>query len=79
MKATNLVRKIDDLGRISIPIKVRNQCEIKTNDPLEIQVDGDSVILQKYKEKCVFCRSSEYIMNFKGKNVCKECINKIKG
>lgn len=79
MKATNQVRKIDDLGRISIPIKVRNQCEIKTNDPLEIQVDGDSIILQKYKEKCVFCRNSEYIMNFKGKNVCKECINIIKG
>lgn len=49
MKSTGILRKIDPLGRIVIPRETRRMLEIKEKDPIEIFVDGESIILQKYK------------------------------
>lgn len=74
MKATGIVRKVDDLGRIVIPIELRRILSIEIKDPVEIYVDGEFVRLKKYSPQCVLCSSKEEIVSFKGRNVCKKCI-----
>lgn len=79
MKATGIVRKVDGLGRMVIPKEIRRTYGMKKKTDIEIYVDGDEIILQIYKPKCVFCKSDEITVEFKGKTVCGECLTKIKG
>lgn len=74
MKATGIVRKVDELGRIVLPIELRRTLDIAEHDPLEIYVDGPSIILNKYQPACIFCGDSREITSFKGKNVCVSCL-----
>lgn len=74
MKSTGIVRKVDDLGRIVLPIELRRMLDIGERDELEIYMDGDKIVLQKYEPSCVFCSSSQGLLTFKGKNVCPTCI-----
>ena len=78
MKSTGIVRKVDELGRIVLPIEMRRTLDIAERDALEIYVDGPSVILKKYAPSCVFCDSVENITLFHGKNLCPNCIREIK-
>ena len=78
MKATGIVRKVDELGRIVLPIELRRTLNIEIKDPLEIYVDGESIMLKKYQPACVFCGSSDNIKQIKGKNVCEKCLNEMK-
>ena len=78
MKSTGIVRKVDELGRIVLPIEMRRTLDIAEKDPVEIYVEGDSVILRKYQASCVFCDSVKGITDFKGRNVCAACIAKLK-
>ena len=78
MKSTGIVRNIDELGRIVIPKEMRKKMDIESSDPIEIYVEGDKIILQKYKNACTFCGSSDSLIAFKGKNLCAECIKEIK-
>lgn len=78
MKATGILRKIDRLGRIVIPMEIRNKLEIAENDPLEIHVEGSSIVLRKYEPDCTFCGSSRNVVEYKGKNVCEKCISELK-
>ena len=79
MKSTGIVRKVDELGRIVLPIEMRRTLDIAEKDSLEIYVEGASIILKKYKPSCIFCDSSKEIMLFKGKNVCPKCMKELKG
>lgn len=78
MKSTGIVRKVDELGRIVLPIEMRRTLDISERDALEIYVEGSSVILKKYKPSCIFCDSSKDITQFKGKNVCPKCLKELK-
>lgn len=78
MKATGILRKIDGLGRIVIPMEIRNKLEISQNDPLEIHVEGNSIVLRKYEPDCTFCGSSKNVVEYKGKNVCEKCLKELK-
>lgn len=73
MKATGIVRRVDDLGRIVIPKETRRIFDIDEGDPLEIFVENDRIILRKYQPACVFCGGADDVRPFKGKNVCREC------
>ena len=73
MKATGIVRKVDELGRIVLPIELRRTLDIEEKDALEIYVDGNSVILRKYAPTCVFCGGEEGLGHFKGKTICAKC------
>ena len=73
MKSTGMVRKIDELGRIVIPIEIRNTLGIESRDSLEIFVEGDKIVLAKYQPACLFCGSSQGLTVYRGKNVCREC------
>lgn len=77
MKSTGIVRRVDELGRIVLPIELRRTLEISEKDSLEIYVDGDTVILQKYEPSCIFCGNAKDVENFKGKNVCSACIKEL--
>ena len=76
MKSTGVVRKVDELGRLTIPKEIRKQLNIKDNvDSFEMFTEGNTLILRKYAPSCVFCNSFETDMvSFKGMNVCKACI-----
>lgn len=78
MKATGIVRKVDELGRIVLPIELRRNLNIEIKDPLEIFVDGDSIVLKAYRPCCVFCGEGENVVSYMGKNVCKACIEQLK-
>ena len=77
MKATGVLRKIDGLGRIVIPMEMRNKLDISTNDPLEIHVEGSQIVLKKYDPDCTFCGSTKNVTKLKGKNVYEKCIKEI--
>ena len=75
MKSTGIVRKVDELGRVVLPIELRRTLGIDEKDALEIYVDREKIILKKYEPACVFCGNAEDVVNFKGKNICSECTN----
>ena len=73
MKSTGIVRKVDELGRVVIPIELRRTLGIELKDPLEIYVEGEHIIFKKYEPACVFCGYARELVNYKGKNVCVDC------
>lgn len=74
MKATGVVRPVDGLGRIVLPIELRKNLGINEKDSLEIFVDSDKIILKKYEPDCIFCGEASGVRNYKGKLVCKHCM-----
>lgn len=78
MKSTGIVRKVDELGRVVIPIELRRTMQIEEKDALEIYVDGEKIILKKYQPACIFCGSADGIRNFKEKNICRHCLETIR-
>ena len=78
MKSTGIVRKVDELGRIVLPIEMRRTLDIEEKDALEIYVEGSSVILKKFKPSCIFCDTTKDIVVFKGKNICPKCLKELK-
>ena len=77
MKSTGMFRKVDELGRVVIPIEIRNQFNIMEKDPIEIYVEGSRIILKKIEKTCTFCNNSEDLLTFNDKLICKECKEKI--
>lgn len=77
MKSTGIVRRVDELGRIVLPIEMRRTLDIKEKDALEIYVEGESIILRKFQEACIFCDSTKDVVSFRGRYICGECISKI--
>lgn len=78
MKSTGIVRKVDELGRIVVPMELRKIMDIKEKDPIEIFTDGDCIILKKFTDSCIFCGSAENAVRYEGKIICKDCLTKLK-
>lgn len=74
MKPAGVVRKVDQLGRIVLPKSLRKRYLMNEGDPVEIFVQGDHIILERYHPKCVFCSSMNEVTEFKEKFVCGECM-----
>jgi len=77
MKSTGIVRRVDELGRVVLPIELRNKFGITEKDPMEIYVDGTNIILKKYEPDCFFCGNGKKLVNFSGKMICEKCAVKI--
>jgi len=73
MKATGIVRKIDDMGRLVIPIETRRMLDIKEGDPLEMYMEADAIVVKKFQPSCVFCGSDKRLVEHMGRNVCIDC------
>jgi transcriptional pleiotropic regulator of transition state genes len=78
MKSTGIVRKIDELGRIVLPIELRRTLDIAERDSLEIYVDDGAIILKKYEPACIFCGDAKGVGNYKGKNICSSCMRELR-
>ena len=78
MKSTGVVRKLDDLGRIVIPIELRRTMDIGLRDTLEIFVEDDKIILKKYHPACIFCYDARDVIYYKDKLICKRCLEELK-
>ena len=78
MKSTGIVRKVDELGRIVIPIELRRTLDIDIKDAVEIYVNGDEIVLKKFQSSCVFCGSNQDVQIFHDKYICKHCIEEIR-
>jgi len=79
VKSTGIVRKVDELGRVVLPIELRRTLDIAEKDALEIYVDGATIILRKYEPACIFCDSAKDITVYKGKNICNDCLAQLRG
>lgn len=77
IKSTGIVRKVDELGRIVLPIELRRTLDIEEKDAVEIYVEGTSIVLKKYQPSCIFCGDSKKVVDFKGKNVCSKCLREL--
>ncbi|NLL57514.1 MAG: AbrB/MazE/SpoVT family DNA-binding domain-containing protein [Firmicutes bacterium] len=77
LKSTGIVRKVDELGRVVIPIELRRTLGINIKDALEIYVDGEKIVLKKYEPACIFCGNADNIKQFSGRIVCQDCISKM--
>ena len=78
MTATGIVRKVDELGRIVLQIELRRTLNIKIKDPIAIFVEDDAIVLKKYESACIFCGNAKNVVNVKGKNICRDCIEELK-
>ena len=75
MKSTGIIRKVDELGRIVVPIELRNKLNIDVKDEVEIYVEGSSIILKKIEPNCIFCGNTKGLTEYKSKLICKKCLN----
>jgi len=73
MKSTGIVRKVDPLGRITIPMELRRTLFIEVKDPIEIFEEEDRIILSKHKKICCICSSGKDLRSFKDKCICSDC------
>ncbi len=77
MKSTGIIRKVDELGRVVIPIELRRVMGIEEKNSIEIFVDSDRIILQKHEQSCVFCGSDDEIRYYKNKLICEDCLEEL--
>ena len=78
MKSTGIIRKVDELGRIVVPVELRNKLNINIKDEVEIYVERSSIIIKKYDPTCVFCGKTKDLNEFENKLICNKCLEKIK-
>ena len=77
IKSTGIVRRLDELGRIVIPIEIRNKFDISEKDQIEIYVNHDTIVLKKYQSVCIFCGSRKNLREYKNKPICDSCHKEI--
>ncbi len=78
MKSTGIIRCIDELGRIVVPKEIRRKMDLANGDPVEIYIDGNKIILEKYQSSCIFCGGNDGITEFNDKMICKACLESLK-
>lgn len=80
MRDTGIVRRVDDLGRVVIPMELRRSLGIKVKDPLAIFVDGEKVVLARPEKSCAICGSTDVsdFVELKGRLVCDTCVEELK-
>lgn len=78
MKSIGIVRRVDELGRIVLPIELRRDMGVQEKDALEIFVEGECIILKKHEEGCVICRSTKGLIEYKKHKICTDCVNVVR-
>lgn len=78
MKSSGISRCVDELGRIVIPKEMRNKLGIGPETPLEIHLEGDSIVMHKESDACIFCASDTDVTEFRGKMICAACREQLK-
>ena len=79
MKSLGMARKVDDLGRIVLPVELRRQLGVRAGDELDIAVDGTMILLHKIESRCIFCDSLEQLRGYREKQICGNCVTELSG
>lgn len=79
MKPVGVVRKVDQLGRIVLPKSLRKRYQMNEGDPVEILVQGEYIILERHRPKCVFCTSIHEVSQYKERFICHTCLEEMNG
>lgn len=77
MKSTGMIRKVDELGRVVLPMELRRVLGIAAYDPIEIFTEGNYIVLKKYEPGCVFCGETPCSAEFEGKHICTACMARL--
>ncbi len=78
MKSTGIVRRIDELGRVVLPIELRRTMNLEVRDPVEIFMEGDAIVLKKYEASCLFCGGNRQLTEYRGKQICGDCLRQLR-
>ena len=78
MKALGIIRPIDELGRIVLPVETRKMMDLNPKDGVEVFIEDDKIILKKYRPSCIFCGEADGVIDFKGKKICRDCVESLK-
>ena len=79
MKSIGIIRRIDKLGRLTLPAELRKKLDLDINDPMEFYMDGESIVIRKYSLACVFCGEVDNTVKFGDKLICPKCLETIIG
>ncbi|MBP2657275.1 MAG: Transition state regulatory protein AbrB [Firmicutes bacterium] len=79
MKTTGIVRRLDDLGRIVIPVELRRSLGIEERDSLEVLVENERIILRKYSPGCTNCGEIEVYKSVGNIRLCRHCFEDLSG
>lgn len=74
---TGIVRKVDELGRIVLPVELRRTMDIEEHDLLEISMQEELIVLRKYQPSCIFCGAEKGLIPFRSKRVCRSCLTEL--
>ncbi len=77
INSIGIIRRIDVLGQIVIPVEIRKVLNIDYNDGIAFFVDEDKIVLRKHESFCIFCKGAEGLLYFKGKYICVKCKTEI--
>ena len=77
MKTVGIIRKVDELGRVVLPVEMRRTLGIEERDPLEIGLEGETITLRKVQNVCIFCGGDKDLLEHSGKYVCVDCRKEI--
>lgn len=77
MKSTGIIRRVDELGRVVLPIEIRRILDIEERDPLEIILEEDRIVLRKLQPTCIFCGAEEDLQEYRSKRICRACLESI--
>ncbi len=78
MSKTGIIRNLDSLGRLVIPKELRSSLGIREGGEVEIFAEDDQIIVKKFDPSCTFCGSTEDLMHFRGKLICRSCLEQLK-
>ncbi len=77
MSMTGMIRKVDELGRIVLPVELRNSLGIHTHDAVEIRMEDDDILLWKVHNCCTFCGAKENLHSYRTKQLCSNCLTQL--
>ncbi len=78
MKTTGIVRNVDELGRLVLPKELRKHLNIDNQTPVEITSEDDKIIIRRFNPRCIFCNDEADIVVFKGKKLCRACLDALR-
>lgn len=78
MGDTGIVRRIDSLGRIVIPVELRRSLGINVHDPLSMRLEGESIVVERSHASCAICGAEGEMASVKDRPVCAECVGAVK-
>ncbi len=77
MTSSGVTRKVDQLGRVVLPVELRRTLGLREGDLVEVMLEGTRILLTKVEARCIFCGSAAELREFAGKRVCAGCVGRL--